>query len=126
MKLSRLLRDVNGGDLCGKPEREITGICSDSRRVGQGSLFVAIPGFQSDGHQYIRQAMEQGAEVELDAGKVIGDTGINISGVGGYAGEIEYFASCVARGEAPTVVTPDSSLASVRLVERILENSIIL
>ena len=55
MKLSRLLRDVNGGDLCGKPEREITGICSDSRRVGQGSLFVAIPGFQSDGHQYIRQ-----------------------------------------------------------------------
>ncbi len=61
MKLSRLLRDVNGGDLCGKPEREIAGICSDSRRVGQGSLFVAIPGFQSDGHQYIRQAMEQGA-----------------------------------------------------------------
>ena len=61
MKLSRLLRDVNGGDLCGKPEREITGICSNSRRVGQGSLFVAIPGFQSDGHQYIRQAMEQGA-----------------------------------------------------------------
>lgn len=61
MKLSRLLRDVNGGDLCGKPEREITGICSDSRRVGQGSLFVAIPGFQSDGHQYIRQAIEQGA-----------------------------------------------------------------
>lgn len=61
MKLSRLLRDVNGGDLCGRPEREITGICSDSRRVGQGSLFVAIPGFQSDGHQYIRQAMEQGA-----------------------------------------------------------------
>lgn len=61
MKLSRLLRDVNGGDLCGKPEREITGICSDSRRAGQGSLFVAIPGFQSDGHQYIRQAMEQGA-----------------------------------------------------------------
>ena len=61
MKLSRLLRDVNGGDLCGKPDREITGICSDSRRVGQGSLFVAIPGFQSDGHQYIRQAMEQGA-----------------------------------------------------------------
>ena len=61
MKLSRLLRDVNGGDLCGKPEREITGICSDSRRVGQGSLFVAIPGFQSDGHQYIRQAMERGA-----------------------------------------------------------------
>ena len=61
MKLSRLLRDVNGGDLCGKPEREITGICSDSRRVGQGSLFVAIPGFQSDGHQYIRQALEQGA-----------------------------------------------------------------
>ena len=69
---------------------------------------------------------ENGEEVALDAGKVIGDTGINISGVGGYVGEIEYFASCVERGEAPAVVTPDSSLASVRLVERILENSVIL
>ena len=69
---------------------------------------------------------ENGEEVELDAGKVIGDTGINIAGVGGYAGEIEYFASCVERGEAPKVVTPESSLASVSLVERILENSIVL
>ena len=80
----------------------------DARETEDGSIFVEV------------------RVNEEDAGKVIGDTGINISGVGGYAGEIEYFASCVARGEAPTVVTPDSSLASVRLVERILENSIVL
>lgn len=61
MKLSRLLRDVNGGDLCGGPERDITGICFDSRKAEPGSLFVAICGFQSDGHRYIHQAIRQGA-----------------------------------------------------------------
>lgn len=61
MKLSRLLRDVNGGDLCGGPERDITGICFDSRKAEPGSLFVAIRGFQSDGHRYIHQAIRQGA-----------------------------------------------------------------
>lgn len=61
MKLSRLLRDVNGGKLCGAPDREITDICFDSRKAKPGCLFVAIRGFQSDGHQYIQQATARGA-----------------------------------------------------------------
>lgn len=61
MKLSRLLRDVNGGKLCGAPDREITGLCFDSRKAKPGCLFVAIRGFQSDGHRYIQQAIAQGA-----------------------------------------------------------------
>ena len=42
----------------------------------------------------------------------------------GYGGEIEYYVSCVESGTKPTIVTPESSQASVKLVERILENSI--
>ena len=35
----------------------ITGIQYDSRKVELGNLFVAIKGFQSDGHKYIQNAV---------------------------------------------------------------------
>lgn len=44
-------------------ERPIAGIAYDSRQVGEGYLFVAIPGLQVDGHDYIPQAVEKGARV---------------------------------------------------------------
>ncbi|MDR1591312.1 MAG: UDP-N-acetylmuramoyl-L-alanyl-D-glutamate--2,6-diaminopimelate ligase [Prevotellaceae bacterium] len=40
---------------------EITDVTFDSRTVRHGSLFVAVRGTQSDGHQYIVSATEQGA-----------------------------------------------------------------
>ncbi len=40
---------------------QITGVAYDSRKVELGNLFVAIKGFQSDGHQYIQQALDNGA-----------------------------------------------------------------
>lgn len=46
-------------------ETEIKEICYDSRKVSEGSLFVAIRGYRTDGHQYIRQAQEKGAAAIL-------------------------------------------------------------
>lgn len=40
---------------------EITGVAFDSRRVRPGYLFVCIPGFQTDGHDYAVSAVEAGA-----------------------------------------------------------------
>lgn len=40
---------------------QITGVAYDSRKVELGNLFVAIHGFNSDGHQYIKQALDNGA-----------------------------------------------------------------
>ncbi len=40
---------------------EVLDIAYDSRKVKPGSLFVAVRGFQSDGHQFIPQAVERGA-----------------------------------------------------------------
>lgn len=40
---------------------EIRGIAYDSRRVGRDYLFVAIKGFSSDGHNYIKDAISRGA-----------------------------------------------------------------
>ena len=41
----------------------VTDICYDSRKVKKGALFVAIKGFQSDGHKFIDKAIEMGATV---------------------------------------------------------------
>ena len=45
----------------GSTEVEINAVCFDSRKVEKGTLFVAIRGTQSDGHDYIAQAIEKGA-----------------------------------------------------------------
>jgi len=44
---------------------EVSALCFDSRVVAPGSLFVAIRGTQSDGHQYIAQAIARGASAIL-------------------------------------------------------------
>ncbi len=40
---------------------EVGGVCTDSRRVRPGDLFVAIPGINVDGHRFIAQAVAEGA-----------------------------------------------------------------
>lgn len=39
----------------------ISGIRYDSRKVGPGDVFVCIKGFKSDGHEYIQEAIANGA-----------------------------------------------------------------
>lgn len=40
---------------------QITGVQSDSRRVESGNVFVAVRGFEADGHDYIDEAVRKGA-----------------------------------------------------------------
>jgi len=42
---------------------EISGITADSRNVAENFLFVAIKGFETDGHKYINSAIDKGASV---------------------------------------------------------------
>lgn len=59
MKLSHLLKGV--GRLPQGGDREILGITHNSKMVQQGFLFVAIPGHQQDGRQFIPEAIQRGA-----------------------------------------------------------------
>jgi UDP-N-acetylmuramoyl-L-alanyl-D-glutamate--2,6-diaminopimelate ligase len=43
------------------PNAEVSGVEFDSRRVGRGSLFIAMQGGTTDGNRYIGKAVEQGA-----------------------------------------------------------------
>ncbi|WP_084233552.1 UDP-N-acetylmuramoyl-L-alanyl-D-glutamate--2,6-diaminopimelate ligase [Papillibacter cinnamivorans] len=61
MKLKELLRDVVILSSTADMETEIHSVCYDSRKVSPGDLFVAIEGFETDGHAYIPRALEAGA-----------------------------------------------------------------
>lgn len=51
---------------CNMPlDREISGICGDSRQAGPGFLFVAVPGLRVDGHDYVDVAVKQGCGAVL-------------------------------------------------------------
>ena len=65
MKLSEILNGINNLKARGNVEIDISKIAYDSRKVEPNSLFVAIKGFDSDGHDYISQAIEKGASAIL-------------------------------------------------------------
>lgn len=61
MILSELLTAIEPIEVIGSTEKEITGLHFDSRKVGQGDLFVAQVGTAVDGHTFIEGCVEKGA-----------------------------------------------------------------
>ena len=63
MKLKAVLNGIEGLKAKGDLEIDIKSIAHDSRKVEDGDMFVAIKGFETDGHKYIKSAIENGAKV---------------------------------------------------------------
>lgn len=61
MILEKLIAGSGATAIEGNPQVEISSVCNDSRKVAQGSLFIAVKGFASDGHSYIAAAIGRGA-----------------------------------------------------------------
>ena len=66
---------------------------------------------------------KNGEIIELDKTDTHEDTEINIKSDNAYANEIEYFVDCVKNNKKPEMVLPESSKASIELVERLLKNA---
>ncbi|OGW33563.1 MAG: UDP-N-acetylmuramoyl-L-alanyl-D-glutamate--2,6-diaminopimelate ligase [Nitrospirae bacterium GWC2_56_14] len=74
-------------------DSEVVALSQDSRTITAGSLFVAVRGFHSDGHQFIPQALAQGAVAVI----------------------AEEQREATGTGAAPVIVVPDSRVALARL-----------
>ncbi|OVE75867.1 UDP-N-acetylmuramoyl-L-alanyl-D-glutamate--2,6-diaminopimelate ligase [bacterium E08(2017)] len=78
MLLKTLVEACDSGNLGGLPEGAgdvlVTGVSNDSRLVRPGNLYVAVKGFESNGEEYISDALERGASV------VVRESAVNVNG----------------------------------------------
>ena len=61
MNLKNILSGLEGLKVKGDLDIDISNISSDSREIKENGLFVAVKGFDVDGHDYIASAIENGA-----------------------------------------------------------------
>lgn len=61
MKLNNLLKEVEVSKTVGNLNLDITNIHSDSRKIKEGGLFIAINGFTRNGVEFIPKAIQNGA-----------------------------------------------------------------
>ena len=73
MKLKELLNNIPVLECTADPELEIGAVHYDSRKVTEGSLFVAVTGFASDGNRFIPMALGKGAVAVVTAKKPAGE-----------------------------------------------------
>jgi len=65
--MSSLLSGLVSNELVDRVDGDepVAGISLDSRRLKRGELFIAVPGAQADGRQYVEKAMDSGARAIL-------------------------------------------------------------
>ena len=77
MTIQELIKSTEVLRVTGDTSKPVRDIQFDSRRVGEGSLFVAQVGTAADGHTYIEQCVAKGAvAVVLEREEYIQDNGI--------------------------------------------------
>ncbi|NKX90826.1 UDP-N-acetylmuramoyl-tripeptide--D-alanyl-D-alanine ligase [Nocardia coubleae] len=119
----REIADVVGGELHDVPDPEalVTGSVEfDSRRIGPGDLFLALPGANSDGHDYAANAVEAGAVAVL-AARPVGVPAIVVAPDAGTVPATSVALSHDGDGSGAAVLAALAELARVsteRLAER--------
>src|SRR5262245_45663544 len=63
--VSDILQDTHGTLWHGDPQCRVSGVSIDSRTVQPGDLFIALRGERFDGHQFVAEALRQGAGAVL-------------------------------------------------------------
>ena len=70
MKLDELIEHLDYKDLINFQNIDITGISYNSKTTKKGDIFICLPGEYSDGHDYAKSAVENGASALLVERKV--------------------------------------------------------
>ena len=61
MKIKEIIVNCNLIEFIGDKDLDIAKLSFDSREVQENTLFFAVRGTQTDGHDYIEKAIEKGA-----------------------------------------------------------------
>lgn len=65
MQIEEILKGIDIVSLTGEKSTVISNIEFDSRKVTKGSLFVAVKGYKTDGHDFINAAVSAGASAVI-------------------------------------------------------------
>jgi len=71
MRLTRIMEGIEYRLSSGSSDLEITGLAYDSRKVKPGDLFICIKGLKTDGHQFVEQALNNGAAALLAEREIV-------------------------------------------------------
>src|SRR5258707_12896966 len=92
--LQDILYKVSIRSVHGDLGKEVNNLETDSRQAGPGSLFIALRGTHTDGHQYIQAVINAGAAIiiceELPALLTDGVTYIEVENTAAAAGYIAH------------------------------------
>lgn len=61
VNLKALIGQIDGLNISGSLDKEITGLTQDSRQVAPGNLFFCVRGARFDGHLFLKDVAERGA-----------------------------------------------------------------
>jgi UDP-N-acetylmuramoyl-tripeptide--D-alanyl-D-alanine ligase len=65
---------LGGSQVSGSPDRAVQGLCTDSRAMVPGHLFLALRGDRFDGHDFLAEAVGAGAAgLVVEAGRPMGE-----------------------------------------------------
>jgi UDP-N-acetylmuramoyl-tripeptide--D-alanyl-D-alanine ligase len=62
-QISKMIAIEN--DVSNYADISIEGVCIDTRKIARGNLFIPFKGEKADGHQYVEQALKEGAAAAL-------------------------------------------------------------
>jgi UDP-N-acetylmuramoyl-L-alanyl-D-glutamate--2,6-diaminopimelate ligase len=77
--VSVLLDALPDKRLVGAPPATVTGLTADSRRVGPGDCFVAVPGLRQDARRFVPEAVGRGARLVVTEGDAV--AGVDVAQV---------------------------------------------
>ncbi len=89
MELRKLLEGVEVRKITGETQKEIEGLAYHSKQIQKGYLFTALRGTEVDGHQFIEEVIERGAEavvMEEDIKIPMGGSGLTLPQKGATSG----------------------------------------
>jgi len=104
MLFKSLIETINREYVKGSGDPEISGVAYDSRRVAPGYLFVCIKGDRFDGHEFIADALNNGASaVVSDDGKRAEALMRDALAVNGYRVDVPLLVVSDARAALPAL-----------------------